>query len=393
MEKAFLCQQMITDAKIRKLQAEAKPYKISDGRGLHLLVTPAGSKLWRIAYRIDGKQKVMSLGPYPEVSLADARERLLKVKRDLREDVDPASKIEGGIKFADIADEYLQRKRDIGRSPRTLETNEWLLRLAKEKIGHRQIENIKAAEVLSLLRGVEATGRRETAKRLRSLTGEVFRYAVSTARAESDPTAVLRGALLPAKTIPMAAITDPHKFGNLLSDIEDYDGWPTIKAALQFSALVFSRPGEIRGATWSEIKGNTWRIPAERMKMRRAHEVPLSRQALAVIERTKPLGDGGLVFPSIRSAKKPLSENALNSALRRMGYSKTEMTAHGFRSSASTMLNEKGFAKDVIEIQLSHLDENEVRRAYNRATHWMARVDMMQKWADYLDRLKIEAII
>jgi integrase len=239
-----------------------------------------------------------------------------------------------------------------------------------------------------LLKKIERSGRRETARRLRATISAVFRLAIVTLRAETDPTSALKGALLRPQVQHRAAITDERRLGGLMRSIDEFDGWPTLRAAILFTALTCTRPGEVRGATRSEfdLAKATWRIPEERAKMRRPHEVPLSRQALAVLDEIWPLSDHAtLVFPSIRSNRKPLSENAMNSALRRMGYTQEEMTSHGFRSTASTILNERGFRPDVIEAVLGHQSENVVRRAYNRATYWPERVELMQKWADMLD--------
>jgi integrase len=245
------------------------------------------------------------------------------------------------------------------------------------------------------LKRVEKSGRRETARKLRGIIGSVFRLAVATLRASNDPTIVLRGALVPPVVEHRAAIIDEVKLGELLCSIDEYDGWPTIRAALLLLALTMVRPGDIRGMRRSEISFDKkmWRIPAERMKMRRPHDVPLSKQAITILKDMWELSDfGEFVLPSIRSATKPLSENALNSALRRMGYTGEEMTSHGFRSTASTILNERGFNPDVIEAALAHQDGNVVRRAYNRATYWSERVKLMQEWADLLDEFKRQTV-
>jgi integrase len=255
-------------------------------------------------------------------------------------------------------------------------------------LSDRPITEIVAAEILIVLKRIEKTGRRESARRLRGVIGSVFRHAVVTLRATADPTFALRGALLKVKVTPRAAIIDETRLGALMCSIDEYDGWPTIRAALQLLALTMTRPGEVRGMRRSEINFDkaVWRIPAERMKMRRPHDVPLSKQAIAVLRDIWPVSDNGdLVLPSIRSVKKTLSEGAMIVALRRMGYTKEEMTPHGFRSSASTILNGRGFNPDVIEAALAHQDENEIRRAYNRAPYWPERVKLLQEWADMLD--------
>ncbi|MCP4408582.1 MAG: site-specific integrase, partial [Gammaproteobacteria bacterium] len=241
------------------------------------------------------------------------------------------------------------------------------------------------------LRRIERSGRRETARRLRGTIGSVFKYAIVTLRAESNPTIPLHGALLPPKVVGRAAIASEREFGKLLQTIDEYDGWPTITAALKFLALTCVRPGEVRLATRSEfdLKSAVWSIPPERMKMRQPHDVPLSKQALAVLNDIWSFSDGSeLVFPSIRSKQRPVSNNAFNASLRRMGYSKEEVTAHGFRVSASSILNSRGYDPDVIEAVLAHQDPNPIRRTYNRASYWERRVALMQEWADLLDELR-----
>lgn len=294
--------------------------------------------------------------------------------------------------FGDIAEEYLQRIEDEGAAVSTVTKNRWLLAdLAGPDLGTRPIADITPAEILALLQQIERSGRRETARRLRSMISTVFRFAVSTLRAKDDPTLLLRGALKAPKVQHRAAITDEKRLGALLASIDAYDGWPTLRCALQFTALTFARPGEVRGATWAEIniEEAVWLIDGVRTKVRRPHDVPLSRQALDVLREVKEVArKSTLVFPSIRSNARPLSENAMNAALRRMGFTQDEMTAHGFRAAASSILNEQGFRPDVIEAALGHQDQNEIRRAYNRASYWPERIELMQAWADCIDRLK-----
>jgi integrase len=273
----------------------------------------------------------------------------------------------------------------------TVAKNQWLLEDLARPFANRPIAEITAAEILDLLKRVEKSGRRETARRLRGVIGGVFRLAIVTLRATTDPTFALKGALLRPNVKPRAAITDEKKLGGLLRAIDEFDGWPTLRAALKFCALTFARPGEVRGARRSEINFDkaVWRIAAERTKMRRPHDIPLSRQALEVLREIWPASEfGELIFPSLISYKKALSENAFNSALRRMGFTQEEVSAHGFRSSASTILNENGFNPDVIEAALGHQAENAVRRAYNRAIYWPERISLMQKWADMLDEFR-----
>ena len=387
----------LTDFAIRKAKSQEKPLKLADGGGLHLVVQPNGSKLWRLKYRFAGKEKLLSFGPYPVTTLAEARRKRDEAKRLLANGTDPSAqkrhdKIAAGTAarntFGAVAAEVLANKEANDAASSTLDKNRWLLEDLAAPLTERPIADITAAEILDLLKRIEKSGRRETARRLRGVIGSVFRYAIVTLRATSDPTLALHGALLAPKVNHRPAITDEKALGGLLRSIDGYDGWPTLKAALQFTALTFARPGEVRGATRREFdfEKAVWRIAPERMKMRRPHEISLSRQAMAVLEDIWPLSEyGELVFPSIRSNRKPLSENAFNSALRRMGYEQDEMTAHGFRATASTILNSRGVNSDVIEAALGHQDEDEIRRAYNRAKYWPERVKLMQDWADMLD--------
>ena len=390
----------ITEFGAKNAKPRDKPYKVADGGGLYLLIQPGGSKLWRLKYRFAGKEKTLAFGSYPLIGIADARTKRDDAKRLLADGVDPSARRaenkvialrEARTTFGLIAGEYLDRMRERSASASTMSKTTWLLCDLASPLANRPIREITAAEILQSLQRIERSGRRETARRLRGVVGSVFRFAIVTMRADIDPTQALQGALLPPKTGGRSAITDEKRFGTLLSDIDDYDGWPTIRAALQFLALTCVRPGEVRGATRDEfdLRKAVWRIPAERMKMRAPHELPLSKQARAVLRDIWPLSEGGsLVFPSIRSVKRPLSENALNSALRRMGYAKEEVTAHGFRVTASTILNHRGYEPDVIEAVLAHQDRNAIRRAYNRATYFEQRVKLMQEWADLLDDLR-----
>ncbi len=394
----------LTQFAIVKAATKDKPYKLSDGDGLHLLVQPGGSKLWRLRYRFAGRENMMALGAFPTTSLAEARARRDQAKKLIEVGTDPSvrkklDKISVATSaqntFGAVAAEYLANMKESDVAESTLSKNRWLLEDLAAPLAGRPIAEIIPAEILEVLKRIEKTGRRETARRLRGTMGSVFRYAIVTLRATTDPTVVLRGALLTPKVQHRAALTDEKQLGSLMLAIDEYDGWPTLRAALQLVALTMTRPGDVRGMRRSEIDFDkaVWRIPAERMKMRRPHDVPLSKQAIKTLQEIWSLSDNGdLVLPSIRSVKKPLSENAMNSALRRMGYTKEEMTAHGFRSSASTILNERGVNSDVIEAALGHQDENAIRRAYNRATYWPERVKLMQAWADMLDDFKKLAI-
>ena len=388
----------LNDTAVRNAKPRAKPFKLSDGGGLHLLIPPHGSKLWRLAYRFGGKQKTLALGVYPVVTLADARAKREAAKKVLGDGKDPsviklAQKNSQGSTFNAVASELLAKLEREGRAPRTLDKTTWLLGLATPIIGERPIQEISAPELLTVLRKVEAKGRYELARRLRSTCGMVFRYAVATGRADRDPSADLRGALTVPQVEHRAAITDPAEIGALLRAIEGYLGHFGTKAALKLLALMFVRPGEIRHAEWSEfdLDAAQWRIPAVKMKMRRPHRVPLSHQALAILSELAPLtGTGRWLFPSIRTETRPMSENTLNAALRRLGYGADEMCSHGFRALASTRLNEMGkWTPDAIERQLAHIESNAVRRAYtSTAEYWQERVAMMQDWADYLQALR-----
>jgi len=391
---------MLTVFAIEKARPRAKPYKLSDGNGLHLLVEPNGSKLWRFRYHYDRKEKMMSLGSFPEVSLASARTKRDEARKLVAAGTDPlqqklldkiAAAASAKNTFGAIVEDYLEELAEKGVAESTMTKNRWLLQELAQPLSKRPITEIKPAEILPILKRVEKSGRRETARRLRGAIGTVFRYAIANLKAENDPTFALRGSLLAPKVQHRPAITDERQLGALMVSIDEYDGWPTVRAALQLIALTMTRPVEIRLMRRSEINWPkaTWHIPAERMKMRRPHDVPLSKQALGVLRDIWDLSHGeGLVLPSVRSTVKPLSENAMNSALRRMGYTKDQMCPHGFRSSASTILNERGHDNDVIETALAHMDEDEVRRAYNRAKYWPQRVKLLQDWADLLDEFR-----
>lgn len=387
---------------IQNAKPREKPYRLTDGNGLSLQVEPSGRKLWRFRYRFAGKANMLSLGMFPDVSLASARAKRDEARSLVADGKDPSQKrkddriahaVAQKNTFGAIAEEHLGRLEEEGAAQATLDKNRWLLTDLASPLRDRPITEITPAEILTLLKRIELTGRRETARRLRGTIGTVFRFAIVTLRATNDPTYALRGALMQPIVKHRAAITDEQQFGTLIRSIREYDGYPTIRAALLLLAYTMTRPGDVRLMRKSEINfpRALWKIPAERMKMRRPHDVPLSRQALEVLREVWDIG-GELVLPSIRAIKKPLSEPALNVALRRMGYTKDEQTAHGFRSSASTILNERGFNPDWIEAALAHQDEDEVRRAYQRSTFFEQRVGMMQDWADIVDRLSQPAV-
>jgi integrase len=390
----------LTDFACRNAKPGPKLRKLSDMGGLQLWVYPTGSRLWLFAYRFAGKQKTLSIGPYPRVTLAQARAERERAKDMLAAGQDPSyvkrmEKIEREYPsdgFEAVAKEYLDKLRREGRSDATMTKIEWLIDFALPVLGPKRVSEIRPIEVLAVLRAVERRGRYETARRLRSTIGAVCRYAVATARAEMDPTAALAGALTTPKVTPRAAIIDPKAFGALLRAIDGFDGQPTTRLGLKLMALLFPRPGELRLSEWPEfdLEAGIWVIPAARAKMRRTHRIPLAPQAIAALKELQEVArKGPLLFASVQSNKRPMSENTLNGALRRLGYAKDEMSAHGFRAAASTLLNESGlWHADAIERQLGHVEGNDVRRAYARGEHWDERVKMMAWWADHLDELR-----
>lgn len=394
----------LTDVAIRNARPKPKPYKLGDSHGLFLLVQPTGGRLWRLKYRLDGKEKKLALGIYPEVGLAEARRRRMEARELLAAGKDPArekqrqklhSRMQGENTFTAIAEEYCRkRKRDGHRAwaASTAKRSEYLLSLLSGSIGRLPIAEIEPADVLAAVRRIEAQGNLESARRTLQLAGAVFRYAVATARLRSDPTRDLRGALTAPTVEHYGAVLEPERVGELLRAIDGYTGQGVTRLALQLAPHVFVRPGELRHARWEEIdlKAGLWTIPGAKTKMRKDHLVPLSKQSVAILGEVKSLtGPDGLVFPSIRSRKRPMSDNTINAALRRLGYASDEMTAHGFRAMASTLLNESGkWHPDAIERALAHGDADKVRAAYHRGAHWGERVQMAQWWSDYLDRLR-----
>ncbi|HET8898515.1 MAG TPA: integrase arm-type DNA-binding domain-containing protein [Rhodanobacteraceae bacterium] len=389
---------MLTDTAIRNAKPQPTPCRLADGGGLYLEVSPAGGKLWRWKYRIAGKEKRLSLGQYPATGLREARALRDDARRLLANGTDPgevrrAQKAEqakaAANTFGAVVAEWLAKQRP-SMAPVTRAKAEWQVRLA-QPLHARPLVEITAPEVLALLRKIEATGTNETAHRVKARIGQVFRYAIATGRAERDPTADLRGALAPVVSTPRAAVTDPAQVAGLLRALAGYVGQPTTAAALRLSPLLFARPGNLRAMEWTELDlvAGEWRIPAGKMKMREAHVVPLASQAVAILRKLQPLtGAGRYVFPGLRTPGRPMSENTVNAALRRLGFDKDTMTGHGFRALASTLLNEQGWAPDVIERQLAHAERNKVRAVYNRAQYLPERRKMMQAWADYLDALR-----
>ncbi|MDZ4139874.1 MAG: integrase arm-type DNA-binding domain-containing protein [Erythrobacter sp.] len=394
----------LTDVAIRNAKPREKPYKVGDTLGLFLLVQPSGGKLWRVKYRIDGKEKKLAIGIYPQVGLAEARRRRDAARELVAAGKDPGrekqrekvrSRIQAETTFDAIAAEFCQKRRRDGQKAWAVSTatrSEYLLSLLKGSIGKLPITDIEPADVLIAVRKIERKGQLESARRTLQLAGAVFRYAVATARLASDPTRDLRGALTAPTVTHYGAIIDPARVGELLRAIDGYEGQPITKLAMQLAPHVFVRPGELRHAEWNEfdLEGALWTIPASKTKMRKDHLVPLSRQSIEILEDLRTLtGPDGYVFPSIRSRKRPMSDNTINAGLRRLGYSTDEMTAHGFRAMASTLLNESGkWHPDAIERALAHGDSDRIRAAYHRGAHWKERVVMAQWWSDHLDGLR-----
>ncbi len=388
----------LTDTEIRNARPKDKPYKLTDGQGLYLLVTPKGSKLWRLKYRIGGIEKTLSLGKYPQVSLKETRNKAFEAKQGLSSGIDP-SQAKKAQKASDLGVESFETisREWFGKFSAGWASDhaERVIRLLERDVfpwlGEKIIKEITAPELLAVLRRIEVRGAVDTAHRARQTAGAVFRYAVATGRAERDPSGDLRGAIPPARGGHMAAITDPKRLGGLLRAIDAYEGGLIVRCALRLAPLVFVRPGELRRMEWAEVsvERGEWVIPGEKMKMREPHVVPLSKQVLGILEEIRPFtGAGRYVFPSPTSSNRPLSDMALLTALRRMGIAKEEMTIHGFRASASSLLNAQGWPSDVIERQLAHAERNKVRAAYNRHDYLPERRKMMQSWADYLDGLK-----
>jgi len=389
---------MLAPSTVRDAKPQAKPYKLRDERGMYLLVRPNSSKWWRLDYRRPGtgKRNTLSLGVYPDVSLKQARERREEARKLLADGVDPGDKRKAKAAAGADSFEAIAREWYAKFSPRWAPTHasKVIRRLEKDVlpwIGRKPIATITAPDVLAVMRRVDGRGARDTAHRAGQVCGQVFRYAIATGRATVDPTPSLRGAIPPATKSHYATIIEPDKVGELLRAIDAYAGYYVTRAALKLAPLLFVRPGELRKAEWAEfdLDGAEWRIPAEKMKMRDMHIIPLSVQAVAILWDLQPLtGSGRYVFPSVRSRSRTMSENTVNVALRGMGYEVGTMTGHGFRATASTILNEQGWHPDVIERQLAHAERNKVRAAYNHAEHLPERRKLMQAWADYLDTLR-----
>jgi integrase len=391
----------LTDTAIRNAKPGAKPVKIFDERGLFLIVTPSGGKWWRLKYRFECKEKLLSLGVYPDVGLKDARERREAARKLLAGGVDPSvnRKAQKAIRQVQAANsfELVSREWYEKRAPTWVPAHgiRIIRRLERDifpHIGDRPIADLDAQALLGVIRRIEQRGALETAHRAMSNCSQVFRYAVATGRAQRDPTADLRGALPPVKAEHFAAVTEPDQVAGLLRTLAGYQGTPTVVGALRLAPLVFVRPGELRAAEWAEfdLDGAEWRIPAARMKMRVDHVVPLATQAVEILRALQPVtGHGRFVFPSARTEARPMSDNAILAAMRRLGIEKDEMSGHGFRAMARTIMDEVlGIRPDLIEHQLAHAVKDVNGRAYNRTAHLPARREMMQRWADYLDGLR-----
>ena len=393
----------LSDVKIRNLKPRDKAYKVSDFEGLFVLVKINGSKLWQLKYRLDGKERLFSIGVYPDVSLAQARKAKEQARAQVAAGIDPSEakqeekhrRIElKGQTFEKLGVAFLNKQRKEGKTKATLDKTEYHLRLANHDFGRKPITEITAPMILKTLKKVEAKGNYETAHRLRARIGSAFRYAVASGIAEHDPTYALRDALIRPTRVHRAAITEPKALGALMREIDVFEGQATTRIGLQLLAILAQRPGEIRHAKWDEFdfEEAIWSIPAAKMKMRRDHLVPLPAQTVTLLNELREItGAGDYLFPSLRSWHRPMSENTLNAALRRMGYSGEEMTAHGFRASFSTLANESGlWNPDAIERALAHVEKNEVRRAYARGEHWDERVRLANWWAGYLGDLQAQ---
>jgi len=389
--------------KSAKIPDGKKQTKISDGGGLYLLVKPSG-KYWKLKYRFAEKEKTLSLGVFPFVSLKEARDKRYQAKKLLEQNIDPNQNKQAARRKA-VAEARAATFEGVTRELLDKNKAKWSASYAKKTesrfernifpwIGSLKIDDIEAPDVLAVIQKAEKANHFEMAHKIKSLCGQVFRYAVATGRIKSDPSRDLQGALAPVVVNHRATITEPKRIGALLRAIETFEGTFVVRCALLITPLVFVRPGELRRAEWSEVDFDAaeWRIPAEKMKMRVVHIVPLADQVVTILKELQPLtGRGKYIFPSIQNPSRPMSENTVNAALRRLGFGKDEICAHGFRAMASTLLHEQGWDSDVIERQLAHKEGNAIKNAYNHARHLPERVKLMQHWADYLDGLRTGA--
>jgi integrase len=392
---------LLTNIKVKSAKPKDKQYTLADGKGLFLLILPTGGKYWHFRSKVGGKEKRLSFGTYPEVSLSDARDKRDEARRQIASGISPsevrkaqkAARAESNLNsFEVVAREWFQRFSPLWSPSNTEKVKARLEKDLFPWIGQRPIAELKAPELLATLRRIEARGAVDTAHRVKQNCGQIFRYAIATGRAERDVSADLKDALTRTKKKHLAALTDPKDVAPLLLAMDDFKGSFVVRCALKLAPLVFVRPGELRHAEWSEIDFDTaeWNIPAQRMKMKEPHLVPLSTQALEILKELHPLtSNSRYLFPSIHTNTRPMSENTVNAALRRLGYTSNDMTGHGFRAMARTILDEVlGFRPDYIEHQLAHAVRDPNGRAYNRTAHLSERRKMMQQWADYLDGLK-----
>ncbi len=396
---------MLKSIQVKQAPPKDKPYKLTDEKGLYLYITPKGQKYWRFNYRFAGKRKTLALGVFPETSLAEARTKHTEARKQIKNDIDPAdvrralklSKAHAqGNSFKAIALEWFEKEKPHWSDSHIERVDRMLNKELFPHIGHRVIGDITTPDLLACLRRVEGRGAIETAHRVKQVSGQVFRYAVATGKAERDPSTDLKGALQTPSKGHMAAVTEPGEVGLLLLTLDDYQGTPEVATALKLAPLLFCRPGELRSMEWSEINfgKHEWHIPGQKMKTKQDHIVPLCKQATEALENLLQLtGHRQYVFPSVRSPKRPMSNNAVLSAMRRLGIPKEQMSGHGFRAMARTLLDEElGYRIEWIECQLAHAVKDANGRAYNRTTYLKQRKEMMQHWADYLDGLKAEAI-
>lgn len=392
----------LTATSVKAAKPRLKSYKLYDEKGLYLAVEPSGGKFWRFKFQYAGKEKKLAIGSFPTTTLKEARDKRDAARKQLETGIDPAAqkradKLDTNNRaqhtFENVAIEYIDKREREGLASVTLSKARWLLKLLEVGLRGRPISEITAQELLSAIRKVEKQGNLETARRMRSFAGRVFRYGVATGRVDRDPSVDIRDALTTPTVTHRAAILDEKGAGALMRSIDEYDGQPSTNLALRLAPHVFVRPGELRHAEWAEfdLERAVWTIPGKKMKMGRAHHVPLSRQALEILSVAHKLsGHSQYVFPSINSSRRPISENTINGALRRLGYDKNKMSAHGFRAMASSLLNESGkWNPDAIERALAHGDTSAVRAAYHRSSYWKERVTMAQWWSDYLEAMKI----
>jgi integrase len=395
---------VLTRLKIESVKPSMKRRRLFDGRGLYLEIAPSGGRWWRFKYRFEGKEKRISLGVYPAIGIKEARERCDEARKLVSANIDPGAKRKAEAAaveataantFKVVAEEWIRLTSAKWSAANTYKITRLFERDIFPWLGSADVNGIPAKELLRVCRRIEGRNANETTHRALQNCGRVFRYAVANGRADRDPSRDVTGALAPVVTSHHASITDPERFGRLLNDIDGYTGSLVVRFALQLAPLVFVRPGELRRAEWSEIDLDKveWRIPAAKMKMKVLHIVPLAKQAVAVLRELQPVTqrhNHTFVFPSERTWLRPMSNNTVNAALRSLGYAHSDMTGHGFRSTASTLLNERGWNRDAIERQLAHSERDSVRAAYNFAEHLPERRKMMQAWADYLDELRAE---